>query len=199
MTAKLFNPEKYWDRRYRDGRTSGEGSEGETARLKGVHVTDVINRFDVQSVIDWGVGDGVVLAHIDTSRLAGYGGIDVSHSIIDRVSKTHEGPNRVFMYADKVRADLTRCDMALSMDVLFHFPDEVDYRHYLDQLFTSAVRYVLVYSTDYGPNQTARHVLRRNFTADLDKLFPDWKLIEGHGNNPQVADFYLYQKVGSIG
>lgn len=197
--TRMFHPASYWDRRYRDGRSSGAGSEGETARFKGEHVTNVIKRLGVTSIIDWGVGDGTVLSHIDTSKLTSYIGTDVSHSIIDRVAKTHSTDNRVFMYADKVRPELTRCDLSMSMDVLFHFPDESDYRGYLDNLFSSAVRYVLIYSTNYGPEQTARHVLRRNFTADLATLYPEWKLIEGSDNNPVVADFYLYEKVASVG
>lgn len=182
-----FDPGAYWDRRYADGRDSGAGSRGETGRSKAAYVNHVIKAAaaDVRSVIDWGCGDGQVLAHI-TSAID-YVGVDVSPTIIERVSREH--PGRRFYLED---APGVMADLALSMDVLFHFPDDGAYLAYLDRLFGSARRLVLIYSTDYDGGQTARHVRWRHWTPDVADRFPDWRLVEHHPD-PSSPGFYLYR------
>lgn len=183
---KTFDPGAYWDRRYREGRDSGAGSRGETGRAKAEHVNAVIAREDVRSVIDWGCGDGQVLAHI-TSNID-YVGVDVSPTILESVSRQH--PGRRFYLDD---APGVVCDLALSMDVLFHFPEDGPYLAYLDRLFRSAGRLVLIYATDHDGGQTARHVRWRHWTPDVAARFPDWQLAELHPD-PTQPGFYLYRR-----
>ena len=49
-----YTPGGYWDRRYREGRTSGAGSEGEEGSYKARYVNDFIRAHQITSVIAWG-------------------------------------------------------------------------------------------------------------------------------------------------
>jgi len=197
---KAYTPAGYWERRYLQGRSSGAGSEGKQAAAKAEYVNKTIARLDVDSVIDWGVGDGTILGQLNLDLLDRYVGVDVSQTILDQVAGLYSGPGRSFIHTSKVCVDegFRHADLALSMDVLFHFPDDNDYDAYLHSLFNSAGTWVLIYSTNYGPDQTARHVLRRRFTPDVAARYPAWELIE-QPDQPHPAGFYLYQREGGRG
>lgn len=189
MIKGPYTPRGYWDRRYREGRTSGAGSEGDEGAFKARYVSDVLQRFNVHSMIDWGCGDGQVLEGIRFPRDIHYRGVDVSPTVIRMMKRKF--PLFRFCTPDDVDPRL-RYTLALSMDVLFHFPDNRDYYGYLDKLFGSASKYVLIYSTDYGPERTAKHVYRRHFTPDVAERYGhEWSMIS-QVNGPGDAGFYLY-------
>lgn len=186
-----YTPAGYWDSRYLKGGDSGAGSRGDTGRDKALFVNDVIQRHGISSVIDWGCGDGQVLTHM--THAIGYLGIDVSQVVLDRVRGEH--PSRLFCLPEE--AEGVTADLALSMDVLFHFPDDADYFAYLQNLFRSADHMVLIYATDYDGGQTARHVRRRNFTPDITRRYPAWRLVEkAPGVTEDGAEFFLYGNDG---
>lgn len=191
MIKGPYTPSGYWDKRYREGRTSGAGSEGDEGVFKAQYVSDVLKRFDVHSVIDWGCGDGQVLELIKFPRDIRYLGVDVSTTIVRMMTRKFAS----FKFCTPKDVDpRVRHTLALSMDVLFHFPGDADYHDYLDKLFGSAEKYVLIYSTDYGPERTAKHVYRRNFTPDVAKGYGhEWSMIS-QVNGPADAGFYLYGK-----
>lgn len=184
----------YWNRRYREGRDSGEGSRGENAIRKAEYVNQVIARNDIRSVIDWGCGDGQVLQHITTDIR--YVGVDVAPSVLDKVSQEH--PERFFIL-DRQESDAInwlKADMSLSMDVMFHLVNDRDYLDYLNYLFNSARKLVLIYSTNYNGGRTARHVLRREFTPDVRERYPNWELIQETEFHPDPGHphFFTYRK-----
>lgn len=195
-----YTPGGYWDRRYREGRTSGAGSEGEEGSYKARYVNDFIRDHQITSVIDWGCGDGQVLELLQVgpahSPYVAYTGIDVSATILERNRKHF----REFVFATPNEAMIPgrewSADLALSMDVLFHLPDDVDFFTYLNQLFNSADRYVLIYSTNHAGGRTARHVLRREFTPDVAKHFPEWRLSTVETPlHEGLASFFVYEKI----
>lgn len=193
-----YTPAGYWDRRYREGRTSGAGSEGDEGAYKAAYLSDFIAEHDVTSVVDWGCGDGQVLDLVDLHD-AQYIGVDVSRTIIDRMRNrfADAGPRYLFHTADAFKSVTWRpFDLALSFDVLFHFPDEADYFAYLDNLFGSAEKYVMIYATNYAGGRTARHVFRREFTPDVAERFPDWELTTVETPLREgLASFFVYEKV----
>lgn len=77
----MFDSTAFWENRYASGGNSGCGSYNNLAKFK----ADIINKFlidkDIQSVIDYGVGDGNQLKYIDTSNIK-YTGLDVSQTVI---------------------------------------------------------------------------------------------------------------------
>lgn len=192
---KTFDVAAYWDRRYRDGRTSGAGSEGEQGRYKAEYVSTFCAEHDVKSVIDWGVGDGQVLELIRFPRNTAYRGIDVSPTIIDQMREKFP-VNYEFQTVQEYRGSLrSKFDLALSMDVLFHFPSDDDYVNYLALLFESAARYVVIYATNYDGGRTSHHVMRRHFTPDIGVLHPEWNLIQIETPIREgLASFFVYEK-----
>lgn len=193
-----YTPAGYWDRRYREGRTSGAGSEGEEGFYKAEYVNDFIHENAVTSVIDWGCGDGQVLELLKVgpshSPYVAYTGIDVSPTILERNRQRFR--EFVFATPDEACKGGFSADLAISMDVLFHLPDQGDYLTYLDHLFDSATRYVLIYSTNHAGGRTARHVLRREFTPDIADRFPDWRLrLVETPLRDGLASFFWYERI----
>jgi cyclopropane fatty-acyl-phospholipid synthase-like methyltransferase len=192
-----YTPAGYWDRRYREGRTSGAGSEGDEGAYKAEYVSKFIADHDVSTVVDWGCGDGQVLELVELPAETQYLGVDVSPMIVAKMREKFAGPRYLFHTPEAFASGTrTNFDLALSLDVLFHFPDGVDYFSYLLHLFGSADKYVMIYSTNYAGGRTARHVFRREFTPDIAKRFPDWQLTTVETPLREgLASFFVYEKV----
>lgn len=193
----MFDLAQYWEKRYADGRDSGEGSRGEIAKVKGGVVNRVINQFSVQSLLDWGCGDGQVLDHITDQ--VWYTGIDLSPTVLDNTSQRHS--ERSFLLDTGTPTGVNplrwlRADMSLSMDVMFHLVHAPDYWRYLANLFNSSQKVVLVWATDSDEGLTARHVRRRQWTPDVERLYPEWELVE-RAAEVDTAGPYVYRKMGS--
>jgi trans-aconitate methyltransferase len=196
MKQISYTPAGYWDRRYREGRTSGAGSEGDEGAYKAAYLSKFIADRDVKTVIDWGCGDGQVLELIEFPAQTQYIGIDVSETIVRRMRNKGWEPRCLFHTAEAYPI-LTRTTMelALSMDVLFHLPDDDDYFGYLDNLFGSAERFVVIYATNYAGGRTARHVFRREFTPDIAERFSEWELKTVETPLREgLASFFVYEK-----
>ncbi len=146
---------------------------------------------NIESVVDWGVGDGTVLDGI--TRGVRYLGLDVSETAVDRLRRRYASlPLWDFeQVTEDYSGPYDLHELSLSMDVLFHLIDDQHYWAYLNNLFGHASRYVIIYSTNYGPARTARHVLRRRFTPDVAASFPEWELLKS-ADDPGVAGFYVY-------
>jgi hypothetical protein len=196
--TQTFNVPAYWDRRYRDGRTSGAGSEGDEGSYKAKYVSEFIAEHDIVSVLDWGCGDGQVLRKMNLPEIGApnyvvYTGVDVSSTIIKQMRR--EFPFREFYEPDYVVARGFTAELALSMDVLFHFPDDADFNEYVANLFGSATRYVIIYSTNYALGRTSRHVMRREFTPYVARHYPEWNIINIETPlGPEMASFFVYEK-----
>lgn len=189
-----FNPAAYWDRRYREGRTSGAGSEGAEGAYKAAYLSRFIAEHDVRTTVDWGCGDGQVLSLVELGTVQ-YTGVDVSQTIIERMSARF--PHHSFVGPHTAAHNWRDAyDVALSFDVLFHFPDDTDYFAYLDHVFQSATKYVIIYSSNDDTGRTARHVYRRKFTPDVAERFPHWKLVaEEPPLQEGLASFFVYERV----
>jgi SAM-dependent methyltransferase len=208
-----YTPARYWDRRYREGRTSGAGSEGDEGAYKADYISRFCKENYVTSVIDWGCGDGQVLELIRFPKGISYLGVDVSPTVIARMREKFVSPYSFAVASDYLREDAkllnrmqyntphtltghaVKRSLALSMDVLFHLPDDADYFAYLDNLFNSATQFVIIYATNYAEGRTARHVFRREFTPDIVERFPDWELTTVETPLREgLASFFVYEK-----
>lgn len=186
-----MNITEYWERRYRNGRTSGAGSEGDAAEAKAAYVRNLLERERVDSIIDWGVGDGTVLKMTDT-RIP-YLGIDVSRTIIGRIKVAFTNqPEKRFLLASEYTG--RQADLAMSLDVIFHQVDDADYEQHLGLLFGSAQRFVLIHSSNHDGGRTAEHVHWRRFTPDVMAWHPQWYL-EDAPDDPEAVGFYLYRRI----
>lgn len=185
----------YWNRRYRMGEGSGAGSRGRAARRKAAYVNGLLEDLGVSSIVDWGCGDGEVLSLLDlTGRY--YVGIDGSAEAVRLCLQRF--PKLQFIRMDTRQDWLgemvsVRAELALSMDVVFHFPNEADLWSYLDYVFTSARRFVLFHATDHDTPQRGSHLKHRQFTTTVQDRYPGWSL-QFRPDRSDKAGFYLYKR-----
>jgi SAM-dependent methyltransferase len=192
----------YWEKRYSLGMTSGSGSAGKLARFK----ADVINRFvrenSVESVIEFGCGDGLLL---ELAEYPKYLGIDVSRTAIELCRRRFSGDaSKSFLWLDGSSGgaglEIPRADLTLSLDVLYHLVEDDVYGRHLDQLFRASRRHVIIYSSSQGQESGVPHVRHRDFLRDVHSRFPDFTLVAKIDNpyRPRsFADFYFFSRAAN--
>jgi len=57
-TDSFLNSENYWRKRYESGGNSGDGSYGHLAIFKSEIINDFVSKMHIQSIIEYGCGDG---------------------------------------------------------------------------------------------------------------------------------------------
>jgi cyclopropane fatty-acyl-phospholipid synthase-like methyltransferase len=190
---------QYWESRYADGGTSGCGSYGESAQDKANFLNMFVHDHNVQSVTEFGCGDGHQLS---LARYPRYIGLDVSQSAIKLCkSRFLDDPTKsFFLYEGDCFVDsagLFTCDLALSLDVVYHLTEDCVFETYMDHLFAAGRRYVVVYSTNDEHRGTAPHVRHRNFSSWVSERFPRWSLAQvvgGSGSGTNQPDFFVYEQ-----
>jgi SAM-dependent methyltransferase len=189
----------YWERRYAGGGTSGTGSYGPQAQWKADVVNAWVRDRGVRSVVDLGCGDGNQLGLADYPR---YLGLDVSPTAIRRCIEQHgDDATKSFMTYDPKAwhdpAGWTRADLALSMEVIFHLVEDDVRDRYLQQLFASADRFVVICARDSDlPARTYEH--HRPFTPWIAAHAPGWELVDRKPPPAGVAlvsDLFLYARI----
>lgn len=191
----------YWDKRYRLGGDSGEGSYGEFAGYKSRVLNQFVAQHTIKSVVEFGCGDGHQLSLATYPR---YLGVDISSRAIDRCKSRFAGDlSKTFVVLSQYVGQ--RAELALSLDVLFHLVEDEVYDDYLDRLFSSALRYVVVFSTSVPGGVTSlRHVRHRNVESDLNERFPLFRrMVDQEANLPPPVPvksgpqtrFFLYERI----
>lgn len=197
----------YWESRYANGGTSGGGSYGELAIFKAEVLNNFVGNHMLQSVIEFGCGDGNQLA---IAQYPTYIGLDVSKTAIQLCKEHYQNDQTksFFLYDSEHFVDnlsIFKADLALSLDVLYHLVEEKIFGLYLQHLFAAAERYVIIYSSNQpnNPHRYEPHVRHREFTKWVEKYQTEWELVEHIPNKFPVsqnqptgsfADFYIYQK-----
>jgi SAM-dependent methyltransferase len=192
----------YWERRYRIGMNSGPGSAGALARFKAEVLNGFVREHAVQSVIEFGCGDGQQLALAEYPR---YLGLDVSPAAIELCSRRFSGdPTKSFrLYDGHELPDLGNfptADLTLSLDVIYHLLEDEVYRRYLADLFAASSRYVIIYSSNCADRTLVRHVRHRRFTDDVAATQPQYRLVRTLINpmrEQSFADFYFFERSGA--
>ncbi len=164
----------------------------------------VLNRFvklnDVASVVEWGCGDGNQLTLAKYPR---YLGLDVAPDAVRQCAlRFNDDQTKSFMSCGRNeffdRAQFVHADLALSLDVTYHLVELDVFESYLDRLFTSADRFVILYSTDDDRPRVAPHIVHRPFTDWVEHNKPDWELVERIERNgktdPTETDFFIYAR-----
>lgn len=182
----------YWESRYRSGDNSGSGSYGKLALFKAKIINDFVKANKIKSVVEFGCGDGNQLALF---KIPSYIGLDVSKTAVDNCINnfSFDKTKSFFIYdSSTFKADLT-----LSLDVIFHLVEDKTFEKYMNHLFSSAKKYVIIYSSNENSGQEY-HIKHRKFTDWVKKNASDWKLV-GKINNkyPQLSfsKFYIFQRI----
>jgi hypothetical protein len=205
---KLLSPQQpfqgsdsYWKNRYEVGGDSGNGSYNQLAEFK----ADILNSFvlknGVASVIEYGCGDG---NQLKLAQYPKYIGFDVSSDAISRcLKKFANDETKSFKLMEEY--DGETAELTLSLDVIYHLVEDSVFENYMNSLFDSSERLVVIYSSDTDENSegTAVHVRHRNFSGWLRANKAEWKLLEhipnkypfnGDTKSGSFADFYIYSK-----
>ena len=178
-----FDSAKYWEKRYATGDNSGSGSYGKLAEYKAKFINKFVVNNGISSVIEFGVGDG---AQLKLANYPSYIGVDISNTILRKVSKTFASDNtKTFMHTSEYKGE--KCDLAMSLDVIFHLVEDDVFNEHMQSLFDSSTRFVIIYSSKIDFNKTSKHVRHREFTKWISKNAPKWKLAY-HERNPFYCD-----------
>jgi hypothetical protein len=197
--AHFTGSASFWEKNYRDGGTSGDGSYGMLAQGKAEFLNNFVRERGIQSAIEFGCGDGHQLSLVSYPS---YIGLDVSKSAIALCKRRFaDDPTKSFFLYDGAcfidRAGLFTADLALSLDVIYHLIEDTVFETYMTQLFAAARRYVVVYSTNMVMADTAPHVLHRPFCSWVEAYRPNWVLrqvTQGPSSEPARADFFVYER-----
>ena len=194
------NSKQYWEERYSKGGNSGAGSYDQLANFK----AEVLNKFvsdqAIESVIEFGCGDG---NQLQIARYPRYLGYDVSQTAIANCRHIFSGDRtKEFKHVDEFKDE--KADLTISLDVIYHLVEDSVFETYINQLFSSSSRYVIIYSSNVNLPKKV-HVRQRRFTPWIEKNIKGWKLIRTIPNrypydemdqkNTSFSDFFIYQKI----
>ncbi len=189
----------YWERRYRLGGGSGEGSLGPLAEFKAEILNAFVREHSVTSVIEFGCGDGRQL------RLAEYPlylGQDVSMAAVKKCREAYrDDATKSFLWYDPADtpniAAFLNADLTLSLDVVYHLVEDRVYERYLSDLFAASRRFVIVYSSNIDRAGNLPHVKHREFTVDVERLISGFRLartIENRYPEQSPCRFFVFER-----
>jgi ubiquinone/menaquinone biosynthesis C-methylase UbiE len=154
--------------------------------------------------VEFGCGDGAILSNLNVNA---YIGLDISSTVIKQCIRKFKSDKTksFFIYYSESFADnlhIFESDAAFSIDVIFHLVDFELFEKYLEDLFSSALKLVVIYGADLDYKTETEHELYRKFTLYIENKFPEWKLEKviknryPHTDNKEqqgsLSDFFLY-------
>jgi cyclopropane fatty-acyl-phospholipid synthase-like methyltransferase len=206
LSKRNFSSKNYWENRYKQSGNSGAGSYDHLAEFKSEVLNTLLEENKIDSVIEFGCGDGNQLGML---RCKSYIGLDVSVSAIGRCAEKYktDRSKSFFLYDYRSFIDhggIFVQDCALSLDVLYHLVEREVYEAYLKHLFSCARRMVVIYAADMEIEQKTSHELYRKFTKDIEQNIEGWKLESVIKNKypaknyddqeGSLADFFIYMR-----
>ena len=133
-----------------------------------------------------------------------YIGFDVSKTAVFYCSeKFKDDKSKTFLLTDKYTNQ--SAVLSISLDVIFHLIEDSIFNDYMNRLFNSSQKFVVIYSSntseqfEIAPN----HFRQRKFTDWIQKNKSDFRLIKKIKNKypynqksgeGSVSDFFIYKK-----
>jgi hypothetical protein len=196
---------QYWEQRYRNGGNSGAGSYGALAHFKADFLNALVAKEGINSVIEFGCGDG---AQLSLAAYPRYCGLDVTKTSIGMcIAKYREDHTKSFILYDSQffwdPARTLSADLTLSLDVIYHLIEDPVFDRYMNHLFAASTRFVIIYSTDFDQSIPNFHVRHRNFSKVIENRFPEWRLVLREmqkypmtqpGEFGSLCDFFVYER-----
>jgi SAM-dependent methyltransferase len=190
---------RYWELNYEQGGSSGPGSYGDLGQGKAEFLNGFVRDCNVESVIEFGCGDGHQLS---LAKYPHYVGLDVSRAAIRMCKRRFaDDPTKsFFLYEGDAFVDrmgLFAADVSISLDVVYHLIEDQVFEAYMKHLFAAGKRYVVVYSTNKEIRDDAPHVRHRQFSLWVEENCSQWGLIDvvrGPSSPPRRADFFVYER-----
>jgi cyclopropane fatty-acyl-phospholipid synthase-like methyltransferase len=191
---------KYWENRYAKGGNSGAGSYNRLAEFKSDTINEFVKSNNIQTVIEFGCGDGNQLSLASYPQ---YTGFDVSKTAIKLCKSRFKYDNtKMFCMANQYNGQ--KAELVLSLDVIYHLIEDTIYEKYIKRLFSASTKFVIIYACDFdGDNKY--HVKPRNFTRYIKEKISGWNMLkhipnkypmnENDPENTSWSDFYIYTKI----
>lgn len=195
---------QYWEERYASGGNSGRGSYGELASFKAHFLNEFVERERIQSIIEFGCGDGnqLTLAHYPE-----YSGYDVSKTAV-RMCRERFKDDTSKQFGLTVDYDGRAADLALSLDVIYHLVEDEVFDSYMRLLFDAATRYVVICSSDSSDNAgyEGSWIRQHRFTEWIAENAVGWVLkvrepnpypLDPLAEEGSWSDFFVYEREAS--
>jgi hypothetical protein len=195
---------EYWERLYSSGGNSGEGSYNAPARFKAAILNQFVRDHRINTILEWGHGDGNQL------RLATYShyvGVDVSKTAVNKCRRIFaDDHSKRFFLIDELPAEDHEAECALSLDVIYHLVEDEVYFSYMKRLFASATRFVVIYAWDVERDApvSGGHVRHRAFLKWVNENVDGWFLLQTVKNDDDhynstvtFARFYFFVRQDS--
>jgi len=201
FNQRIFNSGKYWEGRYAAGGNSGAGSYNRLAEFKAEILNDFVKKHSINSVIEFGCGDGNQLS---LAQYPKYLGFDVSQTAINICkNKYFDDKTKEFRLLDAFSGE--KAELTLSLDVIYHLIEDRVFENYMETLFGASTKFVIIYASNKTSSQLTYHVKHRKFTDWVEFNKKDWNLLkfipnkypaqDDNGNDPSTsfADFYIFE------
>ena len=173
----------YWNERYK-ARKRLPG--GKMSAFKLEVVQEIVDRLNIESVIDYGCGTGITLAGLRVDR---YIGLDFSPVAIEMAQQQYAGHSRIYLTTPAY----VGAELAVSLDVVMHLPDG-DFEAYIGSLFDMASRYVLIYGPNTDEPNKAPHMFNRRFVEWIEEHTHRVPVdVVPNRYEDKVSAFYLYR------
>ena len=196
---KFPGSKKYWEKRYANGGNSGAGSYNRLAEFKAEVINNFVKNNSIKTVMEFGCGDGnqLSLAHYPQ-----YKGFDVSETAIKLCKNRFKKDTTKTFYLLEEYTNTEKAEIVLSLDVIYHLVEDVIFEEYIDRLFESSTKFVIIYACDFDEENNF-HEKPRKFTKYIETKIKGWNLLEhipnkfpynkNDPNNTSRSDFYIYK------
>lgn len=198
LTQRDLDYKSYWESRYKGGGDSGWGSYGESEKFKAEFLNRLIDRHNIQSVIDFGCGDGNQLIKINFKK---YLGLDVSSSAINicrgRFSDDKSKSFLLYNPTAFLNNGFLTADAVICLDVLYHIVDENEFGKTLNDIFSCGARYIILYSTLLAEHYKHGYHARHLNLLERIKNYPNYSIDviqEGNPPTPLKVSFVVLKK-----
>ena len=201
-STEFVDSGNYWEQRYQANGNSGAGSYGRLAEFKAEVLNDFVRKQQINSVIEYGCGDGNQLT---LANYPSYIGVDVSPQAIALCTERFK-PDGSKSFLLSGESEGQKAELALSLDVIYHLVEDLTFERYMEELFRTGTRHVVIYSSNHSDNSSTRvkHVRHRRFTDWVTENATEFELINHLPNkypydatNPdqtRFADFYFFAR-----
>ncbi len=188
---------EYWIQRYASGGNSGAGSYNKLAEFKAEIINDFVKVNNIITIIEYGCGDG---NQLKLAEYPSYIGFDVSPKAIALCQNIFQGyESKSFRLMTEYKGETAQ--LTLSLDVIYHLIEDDIYYSYMERLFNSSERFVIIYSSNHNEVQKY-HQKNRQFTKWVETNISHWKLIRHIPNRypykntkeGSISDFFIYEK-----
>ena len=206
LQKKFPGSSKFWIQEYNSGGNSGSGSYGELANFKAKILNNFVQKHTIDSVIEFGCGDGNQLS---LAQYKSYIGLDIAPGAIslclNRFSMDESKSFILFQPEYFKPGGRITADLSLSLDVIYHLVEIEKYELHLRQLFESSKKWVIIYGNNSDSFFSEPYSKPREFTSWIEKNLKEWSLETIIKNEYPVnsgavsswADFYIFRKTST--